>query len=126
MEHRVEATPEALALLDVLKRKHGPKLLFIQSCGCCDHSSVYCYKEGEYMPAPQDVLVGSVGGVPFYLDASQHALLKRKQIVIGAVKGDRSGDFSLDGPEGLIFRTETRALNEAEGTDPEIANEAKA
>lgn len=114
MVDRIVATPEALALLETLKTKHGPQLLFTQSCGCCDRSSVYCYKDSEYRVAPHDVLVGRLGGIPYYLDASQHELFRRTQILIRVTPGDRSGDMSLEGTEGVIFRMESRLFTEAE------------
>lgn len=114
MVDRIVATPEALSLLETLKMKHGADLLFVQSCGCCDRSSVYCYKQGEYLVAAHDVLVGHIGGVPYYLDASQHDLFRRTQIRIGVTPGDRSGDMSIEGTEGVIFRMESRLFTDAE------------
>lgn len=54
---RVLATEEALALIDLLKEKHGP-VMFHQSGGCCDGSSPMCYPEG-------DLLIGRSGCVPW-------------------------------------------------------------
>lgn len=107
---RIAATPEALELLATLKAEYGPNLLFVQSSGCCDHSSMYCYKESEYAVSPNDVLVGTVGGLPYYPDASQHELFTRTQIVIGVVKSNRSGDMSLEGTEGVIFRMNSQLI----------------
>lgn len=121
MVDRVVATPEALELLETLKRKHGPRLLFLQSCACCDHSPVYCYPASEYVLAAHDVLVGHIGGMPYYLDASQHALFGRIQILIGVIKGNRSGDMSLEGTEGIIFRMQSRLFTEAEQAELEAA-----
>lgn len=121
MVDRVVATPEALDLIEVLKKKHGPHLLFIHACGGCDHSSAYCYKEGEYMVATQDVLIGEIGGVPYYLDSSQHELFMRTKIVISVAKGDRSGDFSLEGTEGLAFHAGSRPFTEAESAELEAS-----
>ena len=45
---RVLATEEALALIDLLKEKHGP-VMFHQSGGCCDGSSPMCYPEGDLL-----------------------------------------------------------------------------
>lgn len=114
MVDRVVASPEALQLLERLQHKHGPDLMFMQSCACCDTSSVYCYKVGEHMVTSHDTLIGHIGGVPYYVDASQNELFKRTQVVIKVVKGDRSGDMSLEGTEGIIFRLETRLFTEAE------------
>lgn len=110
MADRIIATPEALELLHLLRHKHGPGLLFVQSNACCDHSPIYCYKEGEYLVSPHDVLVGAVDGVPYYVDLAQNALFKDTQVVIGVVKGDRSGDLSLEGTEGVIFHLTSRRL----------------
>jgi uncharacterized protein (DUF779 family) len=121
MVDRIVATPEALGLLERLKTKHGSPLLFVQSCGGCDHSSAYCYKASEYHVGPHDQLVGEVGGVPYYLDASQHELFRRTQILIRVVPGDRSGDMSLEGTEGVIFRMESRLFTDAECAELEEA-----
>lgn len=122
MVDRIVAAPEALSLLETLKTKHGPNLLFVQSCGGCDRSSVYCYKEGEFMVAAHDVLVGTVGGMPYYLDASQNELFRHTQILIGVIKGDRSGDMSIEGTEGVIFRMESRLFTEAECAELEVSS----
>ena len=39
MVERVIATPDTLALIDVLRAKHGARLVFHQSGGCCDNSA---------------------------------------------------------------------------------------
>lgn len=114
MVNRIVASPEALDILEMLKTKHGQHLLFTQSCGGCDYSSVYCYKASEYWVAPHDILVGHISGVPYYADTSQHELFRHAQIMIDVFQGDRSGDLSLEGPEGIIFRVESRQFNDAE------------
>jgi len=65
MPERVLATDAALELIEKLKAKHGP-LMFHQSGGCCDGSSPMCYPEGDLIIGDQDVLLGDIGGVPFY------------------------------------------------------------
>jgi len=114
MVDRIIATPEALDLLRLLKHKHGPHLLFMQSNACCDHSPIYCYKKGEYQVSPHDVLIGAVDGVPYYADRTQHALFQNTQVIISVVQGDRSGDLSLEGTEGVIFRLTSRQLSASE------------
>lgn len=124
MVDRVVASPEALGFLAMLKTKHGPDLLFLQSCGCCDYSSIYCYKQSEYWLSPHDVLIGEIDGVPYYQDTSQHELFERTQIRIIVVKGDRSGDMSIEGTEGIIFRMESRLFSEAEYAELEASEMA--
>ena len=46
MVEKVIATEATLALIEVLKKKHG-ELMFHQSGGCCDNSAANCYLPGE-------------------------------------------------------------------------------
>lgn len=68
---RVLATDAALVLIAKLKAKHGP-LMFHQSGGCCDGSSPMCYPDGELLIGDSDVLLGEIGGCPFYMSAAQY------------------------------------------------------
>lgn len=103
---RVIATPKALELIETLKAKHGP-LMFHQSGGCCDGSSPMCYPRGEFRTGPQDVLLGEIGGCPFYISRDQYEYWRHTQLIIDVVPG-RGGMFSLEGPEGLRFHTRSR------------------
>jgi uncharacterized protein (DUF779 family) len=94
---RVSATPAALALIGQLERKHGP-VMFHQSGGCCDGSAPMCFPRGEFLVGDQDVLLGEIGGQPFYI-------------------GGRGGMFSLEGPEGLRFLTRSRLYSDAEARE---------
>ncbi len=109
---RVLATEEALALIDLLKEKHGP-VMFHQSGGCCDGSSPMCYPEGDLLIGDQDVCLGVVGGAPFYMHKNQYDYWKHTQIILDVVDG-RGGMFSLEGVEGKRFLTRSRAFNSEE------------
>lgn len=111
---RVTATPAALELIDLLKIRHGP-LMFHQSGGCCDGSSPMCYPAGEFKVGGQDVLLGEIGGCPFYMGAAQFEYWRHTQLIIDVVPG-RGGMFSLEGPEGKRFLTRSRLYSEAEWT----------
>lgn len=102
-EEKVVATPAALELIEKLKAKHGP-LMFHQSGGCCDGSAPMCYQEGELLLGDNDVLLGEIGGCPFYIGGDQYETWKHTQLVIDAIPG-RGGMFSLEGPEGMRFLT---------------------
>jgi uncharacterized protein (DUF779 family) len=54
----------ALALIDLLKQKHGPELMFHQSGGCCDNSARQLLPAGELTIGPGDVYLGDIGGCP--------------------------------------------------------------
>lgn len=113
MVERVVATEAALALIERLKDRHG-LLMFHQSGGCCDGSAANCYLPGEITVTPErDVLLGAIGGCPFYMSRSQFEYWQHTQLVIDVVEG-RGGTFSLEGPEGLAFLTRSRLYTDAE------------
>jgi len=109
---RVTATPEALDLIDVLRREHGP-VLFHQSGGCCDGSSPMCYPQDDYIVGDGDVHLGTIGGAPFYISQSQFAYWKHTQLIIDVVPG-RGGMFSLDNGRDVRFLTRSRLFTDAE------------
>ena len=113
MTHRVIATESALALIERLKAKHGPDLLFHQSGGCCDGSAANCYLKGE-IGVEGDVLLGHIGGCPFYISRSQFELWRHTQLIIDVIEARGGGTFSLEGPEGVSFHTRSRVFTEAE------------
>ncbi|MCI2253925.1 DUF779 domain-containing protein [Domibacillus sp. PGB-M46] len=112
MVDRVTATPAALALIDQLRKKHGP-LMFHQSGGCCDGSSPMCYPDGEFITGDADKKLGEIGGAPFYISEAQYEYWKHTQLIIDVVDG-RGGMFSLEGPEGKRFLTRSRVFTEEE------------
>ncbi len=114
MVERVSATAEALALIAMLANRNGP-LLFHQSGGCCDGSAPMCYPEGEFRIGGQDVKLGEIDGMPFYMSASQFEYWQHTHLIIDVVKGRGSG-FSLEAPEGVRFITRSRVF-----TDDELA-----
>ncbi|WP_432362296.1 DUF779 domain-containing protein [Sporosarcina sp. UB5] len=122
MPERVLATDAALELIELLKGKHGP-LMFHQSGGCCDGSSPMCYPEGDLIIGDQDVLLGYIGGVPFYMHKNQYEYWKHTQLIIDVVEG-RGGMFSLEGVEGKRFLTRSRAFTPEENEKLKQASEA--
>ncbi|MED3498991.1 DUF779 domain-containing protein [Brevibacillus agri] len=105
---KVLATDAALQLIERLRAKHGD-LMFHQSGGCCDGSSPMCYPLGEFLVGDQDVLLGEIGGCPFYMGKAQYEYWKHTQLIIDVVEG-RGGMFSLEGSEGVRFLTRSRVF----------------
>ena len=112
MVEKVIATDAALALIELLKRKHGP-VFFHQSGGCCDNSAANCYLPGEITIGAGDVLLGEIGGCPFYIGRSQYEYWKHTQLIIDVIDGT-GGTFSLEGPEGKAFHTRSRVFTPEE------------
>lgn len=112
MVERVTATEAALSLIKHLKEIHGD-LMFHQSGGCCDGSSPMCYPRDEFRTGDSDVLLGEIGGTPFYMSKDQYDYWKHTQLIIDVVDG-RGGMFSLEGPEGKRFLTRSRVFTTEE------------
>lgn len=106
-EPRVAATAAALAFIEELEARYGP-VMFHQSGGCCDGSAPMCYPRGEFLVGDSDVLLGVIGGAPFYISAAQHEYWKHTQLLIDVVEGN-GGMFSLDNGTGRRFLTRSRA-----------------
>lgn len=123
MAERVSATPEALALIAMLANRNGP-LLFHQSGGCCDGSAPMCYPAGEFRIGGQDVKLGEIGGMPFYMSASQFEYWQHTHLIIDVVKGRGSG-FSLEAPEGVRFLTRSRVFTQEELAQLETSDPAR-
>ena len=119
MVERVIATDKALALIALLEGKHG-SLMFHQSGGCCDGSSPMCYPRGEFLVGDSDILLGEIGGCPFYMSKPQFEYWKHTQLIIDVVDG-RGGMFSLEGPEGKRFLTRSRLYTDEEWAELERA-----
>ena len=68
LKMKVSATNSALNLLSELQNKYGEKLMFHQSGGCCDGSAPMCFQEGEFPLGDNDIKLGEIGGVPFYMN----------------------------------------------------------
>jgi uncharacterized protein (DUF779 family) len=109
---RVTATPAALELIAELRQGHGP-LMFFQSGGCCDGSAPMCYAAGDFQVGEDDVYLGNLDGVPFYIGAEQFEYWQHTQLIIDVVSG-MGGMFSLDNGTGKRFLTRSRLYTEEE------------
>ena len=116
MVQKVIATPAAVELIERLKAKHGPGLMFHQSGGCCDNSAANCYLIGELTIGAGDVYLGDIGGCPFYIGKAQYEYWRHTQLIIDVIEG-HGGTFSLEVPEGMAFHTRSRVFTEAEMTE---------
>ena len=121
MVDRVTATPAALELIATLQAQYGPELFFFQSGGCCDNSAPNCYKQGELTIGAYDIHLGDIGGLPFYIAASQYEYWKHTQVIIDVVPGD-GANFSLESTTGKAFIARSRLFTDEEWQ--ELANPA--
>ncbi len=101
---KVIATPAARDLLRELKENYGSDLLFHQSGGCCDGSSPMCFQTNDYQIGTNDVQLGEIDQVPFYINEDQYAAWQHTTLIIDAIPGI-GGMFSLDNGTGRRFLT---------------------
>jgi len=118
VEPGVVATPAALTAIAELVSERGP-MLFFQSGGCCDGSLPMCFEDGEFVIGSHDVLLGRVGGCPFYIDHRQYAVWKHTQLILGVGEGEPEG-FSIPAGPGRHFVITSRVL----GPDLPVAGRA--
>ncbi|RMC91750.1 DUF779 domain-containing protein [Aquitalea palustris] len=112
MISRVNMTERAAELLSVLCQRHG-SLLFHQSGGCCDGSAPLCFTQQEFRVGDHDILLGEIGGCPFYISEFLYGYWQNCVLTIDALPGRGSG-FSLESAEGMRFVTLSRLLSEEE------------
>lgn len=109
---RVKATDSALELINEIKKDY-PNILFHQSGGCCDGSSPMCYPADDYRVGSNDVKLGEINEVPFYISESQFDVWKHTQLILDVVPG-RGGMFSLDNGREKRFLTRSRMFEDNE------------
>ncbi len=114
---RVIATPAAVAAIENLVHEIGP-VMFFQSGGCCDGSLPICFADGEFIVSDHDVLLGHVGGCPFYIDHRQYEAWKHTQLILDVGEGEPEG-FSLGAGENGHFIVSSRVFGAHELADTE-------
>ncbi|HVC25110.1 MAG TPA: DUF779 domain-containing protein [Acidimicrobiales bacterium] len=109
---RVLATDAALEAIARLRDERG-QVMFYQSGGCCDGSLPICLGDGELKIGDNDVLLGRVGGCPFYIDHRQFAVWEHTQLVLDVSDGEPEG-FSLAAGDDKHFVTRSRVFSGCE------------
>ncbi|MEK4425039.1 DUF779 domain-containing protein [Solibacillus sp. FSL K6-1523] len=102
------ATEKALEVIELLKNKHG-NILFEQSAGCCDGTVPMCYQADGHYISSQNVVVGEIAGVPYYIDKTQYVYMEHMQIIVDAIEG-QGASFSLESVEGFAFIVRSKVL----------------
>lgn len=112
MVPRITATFQALELLEVIRTAHGPLVLH-QSGGCCDGSQPMCFPAHEFHLGTQDVRVGVIDGIGYWMHREQFTYWQHCQLTLDVVDG-RGSSFSLEIPYGKRFLIRSRMFTEAE------------
>ena len=75
------------------------------------------------MIGAQDIKLGEIGGVPFYISKSQYDYWKHTQLIIDVIEG-QGGNFSLESVTGKGFLTRSRLFTDDEWSSIEKLVEA--
>lgn len=109
----VDATPEAMALIGMLKDRHGP-LAFYHRHGCNEGGPApVCFPKAEYRPAPGDLCLGEICACPVYASGPLYDQWRGVLAIIDVAPGLGAG-FSLEATEGVSFFTRLRPGRDAE------------
>ena len=112
---RVDVTPEARKVIELLKSRFGP-LMFHQSGGCCDGSQPMCFESDELRLGVNDVCLGEIVDTEFWMCNDQYEYWKNCELTIDVVAG-RGSSFSLEIPLGVRFIVKSRLFTEDELRD---------
>lgn len=104
------ATDKAIKVVEMLKAKHG-NLLFQQSAGCCDGTVPMCFHADGHYISSQNVHMGDIASVPYYIDKVQYHYLKHMQIEVDVMAG-HGASFSLESVEGYAFIMRSHVMKE--------------
>jgi uncharacterized protein (DUF779 family) len=109
---RISATPEAIELIERLRKEHG-ELMFHQSGGCCDGSQPMCFEKGEFKVGESDVYLGDIDGCGFFMGRDQFGYWQHTHLTLDVTKG-RGSSFSIEIPLGLRFMIRSRLFSDEE------------
>ncbi|WP_439487642.1 DUF779 domain-containing protein [Algoriphagus sp.] len=123
---RVLVTDTAKEVIDTLRKRFNPELMFHQSGGCCDGSSPMCFEKGDFKVGAQDIWLGEVYGCDFFISADQFEYWKHTQLTLDVVQG-RGSSFSIEIPMGIRFmiRSKLFTSEELENLSPITTGEEK-
>lgn len=105
---RIAITDKAALVVKTLKEKHGD-LIFHQSGGCCDGSAPMIFEKDDMYLDESDIHLGTIEGVPFYMNVDQYEYWKHTHLTIDVTEG-RGASFSLEIPLGLRFIVHSKLL----------------
>lgn len=124
MISRIDVTDKAKQLLAQLKETHGDLMLY-QAGGCCEGTQPQCFEKDGYYLRTNDVCIGEVDGVEFWVDKDLFEYWKNAHFTLDVIDGFGAGGFSLETPLGKTFRIEYRLFTaeELENLAPVKRNE---
>lgn len=110
---RIEATPNALHIIEILEKNHGP-LMFYQAGGCCEGTQPQCFEKDGFYLRYNDVCIGQIKGYDFWVDKDLFEYWKNAHFTLDVMDGIGAGGFSLETPYGKTFIIKYRLFTNEE------------
>jgi uncharacterized protein (DUF779 family) len=110
---RIEATENALDLIELLAQKFGD-LMFYQAGGCCEGTQPQCFEKGVFYLRYGDVCIGTIQGIEFWVDKDLFEYWKHTHFTLDVTDGIGAGGFSLETPFGKTFKINYRLFTAEE------------
>jgi len=110
---RIEATDNALDLIELLAQKFGD-LMFYQAGGCCEGTQPQCFEKGVFYLRYGDVCIGTIQGIEFWVDKDLFEYWKHTHFTLDVTDGIGAGGFSLETPFGKTFKINYRLFTAEE------------
>jgi uncharacterized protein (DUF779 family) len=99
--YNVVLTDDAREVLGRVRGKRGDRLSLVIGNGCCDSTAPYLF--ADYLPGPNEQLIGQVEDVPVYLDETLVRTFGGSEIVVDARSDPQPDSFSCESELGYRF-----------------------
>jgi uncharacterized protein (DUF779 family) len=97
----VVLTEVARAVLQRVRSERAGELALVIGNGCCDSTAPYLFV--DYLPGPNERLVGRVDGIPVFLDEAFARSFEGAEVVIDARNDPQPDSFSCEAELGHRF-----------------------
>ena len=116
MISRLDATPAAIEMINILKADFG-ELMFYQAGGCCEGTQPQCFEKGGYYLRTNDVCIGEIEGCEFWVDRDLFEYWKYAHFNLDVLDGFGPGGFSLETPYKKTFKVHYKLFTDEELND---------
>ncbi|TQR31266.1 DUF779 domain-containing protein [Campylobacter sp. MIT 99-7217] len=99
---KIQASKQALDLLEILQKDYTNGILLYLSGGCCEGSALLCYEKDDFKIGINDELLAEFNGVKLYTHKNQLSYLQTSQLSLEVLDGNGS-EFSLEYGLGKHF-----------------------
>jgi uncharacterized protein len=97
----VQVTEVARQVLDRVRAEREGELTLVIGNGCCDSTAPYLF--ADYLPGPNEHRIGTVDGVPVFIDDSIWGSFDGTEVVVDARDDPQPDSFSCEAEIGYRF-----------------------